>query len=143
MLGLSHRNGKYFYSIFHNPVSRVMKSELFIKYFKLIDKRTSVLDYGSGDGPYKNMLSESFDQYVAADYQVTNAHHSVRPDITINENQKVNVDDKSFSCVVISEVLEHVYKPHDALQEISRVLIPNGFVIGTVPLFYVGTRKTV
>ena len=135
MLGLSHRNGKYFYSIFHNPVSRVMKSEVFINYFTLIDKRTSVLDYGSGDGPYKNMLVAYFDKYVAADYQVTNAHHSVRPDIAIDDNQKVNVEDESFSCVVISEVLEHVYKPHDALQEINRVLVPNGHVIGTVPFF--------
>ncbi|WP_298754909.1 class I SAM-dependent methyltransferase [uncultured Psychroserpens sp.] len=135
MLGLSHRNGKYFYSIFSHPVSRVMKSELFIKYFKLIDKRDSVLDYGSGDGPYKEMLKHYFEHYVAADYQVTNAHHSVRPDIFIDDNQNVNVDDESFSCVVISEVLEHVYRPHEALQEINRVLSPNGFVIGTVPFF--------
>lgn len=67
MLVLSHRNGKYFYSIFLHPVSRVMKSELVIKYFELIDKRSSVLDYGSGDGPYKHMLKNYFDSYVSAD----------------------------------------------------------------------------
>jgi SAM-dependent methyltransferase len=135
MLGLSHRNGKYFYSIFFNPVSRVMKSELFIKYFKLIDKRSSVLDYGSGDGPYREMLNTYFDKYVSADYYATNVHHSVRPDIAIDDNQKVNVEDEIFSCVVLSEVLEHLYKPHQALQEINRVLSPNGYVIGTVPFF--------
>lgn len=135
MLGLSHRNGKYFYSIFLNPVSRVMKSELFIKYFEIIDKRSAVLDYGSGDGPYKDMLKQYFDQYVSADYQVTNVHHSVRPDIFIDENQYVNTKDQTFSCVVISEVLEHLYKPHEALQEINRLLCSNGYVIGTVPFF--------
>ncbi|MFY0604914.1 MAG: class I SAM-dependent methyltransferase [Flavobacteriaceae bacterium] len=135
MLELTNRNGKYFYSILHHPVSRVLKSELFIKYFNLIDKRSSVLDYGSGDGPYKVMLKNYFDEYVAADYQVTNTHHSVRPDIFIDDNQHVNVEDGTYSCVVVSEVLEHLYKPHEALREIKRVLKPNGYVIGTVPFF--------
>lgn len=135
MLELSHRNGKYFYSILSHPVSRVMKAELFIKYFELIDNRSSVLDYGSGDGPYKEMLKEYFDQYLSADYQVTNMHHNERPDIAIDDNQNIDIEDKTFSCVVISEVLEHVYKPHKALQEINRVLCPNGWVIGTVPFF--------
>ncbi len=135
MLELSHKNKNYFFSIFHHPVSRVMKSELFIKYIKLVDKRTSVLDYGSGDSPYKVMLNEYFNEYVAADYQVTNEKHSVRPDIFIDDNQHVNVADQRFSCVVVSEVLEHIYKPHDALQEFKRILEPNGYVIGTVPFF--------
>lgn len=135
MLGLSNRNGRFYYSIFFHPVSRVMKSEVFISYFKLIDKRSTVLDYGSGDGPYKIMLKQYFDEYVSADYHATNVYHSVRPDIFIDEEQRVNVEGESFSCVVISEVLEHLYKPHDALQEIRRVLTPNGYVIGTVPFF--------
>lgn len=135
MLGLSHRNGKFYYSILHNPASRVMKSELFIKYFNLIDIRTSVLDYGSGDGPYKKMLNQFFDNYVSADYEITNLHHSVRPDIFIEENQRVNVEDGAFSCVVLSEVLEHLYKPHEALREMRRVLISGGYIIGTVPFF--------
>ncbi|WP_369997286.1 class I SAM-dependent methyltransferase [Winogradskyella sp.] len=112
-----------------------MKSNLFIKYFELIDKRASVLDYGSGDGPYKNMLKAYFKEYTSADYQVTNQHHSIRPDIFIDDNQQVNVDDQTFTCVVISEVLEHIYKPHNALNEIKRVLVPGGYVIGTVPFF--------
>ena len=135
MLGLSHRNGKYFYSIFLHPVSRVLKSERFIKYFDLIENRTSVLDYGSGDGPYKQMLKSYFDNYVSADFEVTNAHHSVRRDIYINNDQTINVEDESYSCVVISEVLEHVYKPHVALAELNRVLVPGGYVTGTVPFF--------
>ena len=135
MLTISHRNGRYYYSVFHNPVSRVMKAELFIKYFDIIDKRQSVLDYGSGDGPYKKMLTEYFDNYLAADYEVTNLKHNNRPDIAIDDNQKVNVDDNSFSCVVLSEVLEHMYKPHDALKEMKRILVPGGYIIGTVPFF--------
>ena len=135
MLDLSHRKGRYYYSIFHHPVSRVMKSELFIKYFTLVDKRLSVLDYGSGDGPYKDMLKTYFKEYTSADYPVTNQHHSVRPDIFINEDQKLDVEDGVFSCVVLSEVMEHLYKPHEALREINRVLIPEGLLIGTVPFF--------
>ncbi|RCT55353.1 class I SAM-dependent methyltransferase [Winogradskyella sp. KYW1333] len=135
MLAIRHRNGKYYYSIFHNPISRVLKAKLFIKYFDFVDKRDTVLDYGSGDAPYKKMLIEYFDNYVSADYEVTNMKHNRRPEIGIDDDQKVDVGDNTFSCVVLSEVLEHIYKPHEALQEIRRIVVPEGYVIGTVPFF--------
>ncbi|WP_157957207.1 class I SAM-dependent methyltransferase [Winogradskyella tangerina] len=112
-----------------------MKAKLFIEYFKHVEKRDSILDYGSGDGPYRKMLTEYFDSYVSADYEVTNLKHSNRAEISIDDNQKVDVEDNAFSCVVLSEVLEHIYKPHEALQEIKRIVVPEGYVIGTVPFF--------
>ena len=135
MLTISNKKGNYYYSVFHNPVSRVMKAELFINYFNIIDKRESVLDYGSGDGPYKKMLKAYFNSYVSADYEITNLKHSKRPDVIIDDNQHVNVENNSFSCVVLSEVLEHLYEPQLALKEMRRILVPGGYIIGTVPFF--------
>jgi len=42
-------------------------------------------------------------------------------------------EDATFDCVIISEVLEHLHRDHDALREISRVLKPGGVLAASVP----------
>jgi SAM-dependent methyltransferase len=39
----------------------------------------------------------------------------------------------SFDCVTLQEVLEHVYRPIDAVREINRVLRPGGYLVVTTP----------
>ena len=39
----------------------------------------------------------------------------------------------SFDCIIISEVLEHLHREHDALRELSRVLKPGGVLAVSVP----------
>ena len=41
--------------------------------------------------------------------------------------------DASFDCIIISEVLEHLHREHDALRELSRVLKPGGMLAVSVP----------
>jgi len=41
--------------------------------------------------------------------------------------------DASFDCIIISEVLEHLHREHDALRELSRVLKPGGILAVSVP----------
>ena len=40
---------------------------------------------------------------------------------------------ESIDCVVLTEVLEHLYEPKIVLKEIHRILKPHGIIIGTVP----------
>jgi len=47
--------------------------------------------------------------------------------------EKLPYPDNRFECVVISEVLEHLYNPQETIDEIYRVLKPNGVIVGTVP----------
>lgn len=44
--------------------------------------------------------------------------------------------DESFDCIVASEVLEHISDDEKALQELFRVLRPNGTIAITVPAFF-------
>ncbi len=135
MLKPNYRNGKYFYSILHHPVSRCLKFKKFNQYLSSLSSGGIVLDYGSGDQPYKEMLLSTFEKYIAADYPVTNMHHHKKPDVEIFPNSKLSIDDNSIDCVVLTEVLEHLYNPKDVLTELKRILKPGGILIGTVPFF--------
>ncbi len=49
---------------------------------------------------------------------------------------KLPFADEAFDCVICSEVLEHVPQHHDALQELLRVLKPQGDLIISVPRYF-------
>jgi SAM-dependent methyltransferase len=134
MLRIKQGKNGFYYSVWSNPVSRVLKAKCLLKNMEAIGNGV-VLDYGSGDGPYRPFLELKFDQYLAADYKVTNLHHTGRPDVYIDDKQGLNQPDNTFDCVVLTEVLEHIYKPHEALKEIRRVLKADGYLAGTVPFF--------
>ncbi len=132
MLELQQRAGRFYYGLFRHPVARVMKFEKFASYFSELPNGGTVLDYGSGDRPLEPMLAGKFDRYIAADYPATNAAHARRPDVVINTDG-LDLPDESVECVVLTEVLEHLYEPKLVLQEIHRLLKPGGTFIGTVP----------
>jgi len=132
MLEPRHKGNKYWYPLLNHPLARVMKFERLMTYFGQLPAGASVLDYGSGDRPYENLLREKFSNYIAADYDVTNRQHSRRPDIYI-DGDRLDLPDNSVDCVLFTEVLEHLYEPGKVLQEIHRILKPGGHIIGTVP----------
>jgi len=139
MLKLQKRGSQYFYSIFLNPVARVLKFKKFASYYSKLPSGNTVLDYGAGDKPLAPFLKTRFTTYIAADYAPSNAAHSLRPDVLITE-EGLDIESESVDCVVLTEVLEHIYEPKEALKEISRILKPGGAIIGTVP-FAVGEHE--
>jgi SAM-dependent methyltransferase len=132
MLTLREKNGDFTYPLLLHPLPRVLKFEYLKKYLKDLQYGESVVDYGSGDRPYERLLLKKFSRYIAADYQVTNSKHSKEPDIYIC-GEHLDVAANSVSCVVLTEVLEHIYQPEKVLRELHRILQPGGRLIGTVP----------
>lgn len=133
MLKPKYKKGKFYYSIFSHPISRCLKFENFGMYFNALPTLDTVLDYGSGDRPYENMLQTKFEHYVSADYPITNQYHKKKPDIKILPVQPLQIENNSTDCVILTEVLEHLYNPLEVLKDLNRVLKPGGFLIGTVP----------
>jgi len=126
------RQGSFFYSPWEHPVARVLKLECFQMLLKKIPEGGAVLDYGSGDQPYEELLLQKFNKYVSADFGVTNKAYRRRPMILL-EGPRIPVDSNTLQCIVMTEVLEHVYDPKPVLKEAFRVLAPGGFFVGTVP----------
>ena len=132
MVRLKSKNNRYWFSLLSNPLARVLKFERFYDYFLSLPKGKCVLDYGSGDRPYEEMLMSKFDKYIAVDHQPTNIKHNKKPDIYI-QGDKLDISTNSIDCVVLTEVMEHLYSPKAVLEELYRVLKPGGKLIGTVP----------
>ncbi len=139
MLELQRTRKGWGYPILRNPVPRVMKFERFKAYFDSLPQGELVLDYGAGDRPLEPMLREKFATYIAADWPPANAAHSRRPDIEIGDGP-LAIDDGTVDCVVLTEVMEHLYEPKQVLREIRRVLKPGGALIGTAP-FAIGEHE--
>jgi len=99
-----------------------------------------VLDVGAGQCPYRSLFSHC--DYKAQDfaqYKGTTSGSQVESwnygkinfvsDIT-----SIPVSNASFDVILCTEVLEHVPKPIDTLQELSRILVPGGRMFLTAPL---------
>lgn len=56
----------------------------------------------------------------------------------VEDVEGLTFDDHHFGAVLCSEVLEHVYRPHKAIDEIYRVLKPGGWaIITTLTAFHI------
>jgi hypothetical protein len=73
----------------------------------------SIIDYGSGNGKLKNLLSECFD---VEEYDIG--------------MEKIN---KKYDCLILSHVLEHIYDISNFIDEISRNINNNGLLYIEVP----------
>ncbi len=60
-----------------------------------------------------------------------------KPDIVCDICDMKNVfDNDTFECVILAEVLEHIPMPQGALDEIFRILEPEGVLLGTTPFLF-------
>ena len=83
-----------------------------------------VLDYGCGNRPYAQILSQKFKRYVGADLQGNTA-----ADLILDEECKLPITTPLADCVLSSQVLEHVADPRAYLAEALRVLKPRGTLV--------------
>lgn len=73
----------------------------------------------------RNLLPDGV-RWIGLDFQ-----RGPNVDVVADIEKRIPFDDNEFKCVLCSEVMEHLYKPWDALKEMHRVTMPGGWVVIT------------
>jgi len=68
-------------------------------------------------------------------WEYLNINEKTCPDYLCSSD-KVPVDDETFDVIVITEVLEHLERPEDTLNEAFRILRKKGRLIASMPFLY-------
>jgi len=96
--------------------------------------KNKVLDFGCGKGDFTHMISKHCDSVYGVDCSeiAVNKAKSAYPEITFQvlaENGRVPYDDGFFDAIFMVDVLEHVLDTETLLEEVSRVLKPEGYLL--------------
>ncbi|MBX7227784.1 MAG: methyltransferase domain-containing protein [Chitinophagales bacterium] len=108
---------------------------------KKIPEGLNILDAGAGEQQYKKFCShlvytsQDFCQYDGTGDErglQMNQFDTSKIDI-VSDITNIPVENSSFDAIMCIEVLEHVPDPVKALNELVRILKPNGYLIITAP----------
>lgn len=102
------------------PVARYSLNRCLSRQFKKL-KPGRVLDIGAKHSPYRALIPHL--EYLRLDIAPES-----KPDI-LGSVEDIKWEDNYFDTVIATELLEHIAYPERAVQEIHRVLKPEGIVI--------------
>jgi SAM-dependent methyltransferase len=90
------------------------------------------LDLGCGTCPYQSLVCSSFrtDLYIGIDLAPTDTT------VLVADAKCLPLGDASVDLIVSFDVIQHISKSEAMLDEMARVLIPNGYVLLTYPFLY-------
>lgn len=95
----------------------------------------NLLDIGCGEKNIKKYISAKIN-YIGLDYYATALNwYKTVPDI-YGDAVALPFDNNSFMTVLMLDVLEHIPDPKKSIDEVARVLMPNGKFILQVPFIY-------
>ena len=104
---------------------------------KLFKPGEKVLDVGCGDGAVAHYLSGKLNlNMVGVDFSITaleRAKHRRIDVVQTNIDQSLPFQAKTFDTVFFGDVIEHIYNPQTALQEIHRIIKPSGHLVLSCP----------
>lgn len=63
-------------------------------------------------------------------------HDASHIDVYADLNQRLPLPDAGFDTVLLTDVLEHLYRPSDLLAEAYRIIAPGGTLVASVPFMY-------
>lgn len=92
-------------------------------------------DLGCGYAPMYQYYKKYAEKVICIDWEKSE-HKNKILDIRCNLSEALPLEDESVDTVILSDVLEHIFKPEFLLREIHRVLSPGGALLLNVPFIY-------
>ena len=117
----------YIFTLKIPPITQSILDRELKKHFKRLNPGI-VLDVGSWDAPYKKLIPHT--RYLTLD--LTDEH---KPDI-VSDVHEIKCRSNIFDTIIATEVLEHLYNPQKAINELHRILKPGGVCIASTRFFY-------
>lgn len=93
----------------------------------------SVLDVGCGDSPYRFLLNENNISYQGIDIEGAKNFDYNNMEVVFFNGEDIPFENEKFDAIICTEVLEHVSNYQKLINEMHRVLKPNGTAIITIP----------
>lgn len=135
--------GWYFDSISTNLLQRFWHKRRFEEIKKLVEPVSGqILDIGSADGVFTEVVLEASKASGVIGIDVLEESvewankfwdKNSRMKFLVGDAQHLDFEAETFDAVFALEVMEHVYEPVKALQEIKRVLKKEGYALILVP----------
>lgn len=120
------------------PASRLYANRMIVAYERVLKEyaRGDLADLGCGTVPLYGVYKHVVSSVVCADWSGT-SHTTSHLDFELDLSQPLDaLADGSFDTVLLSDVLEHLPNPEQALTEVHRILRPGGVLILGVPFMY-------
>ena len=101
-----------------------------------------ILEIGAGTGEHINYVRHGFDKYVLTDVdprtlqiaeRKISSNFGERISFSVQRAEVLKYENESFDRVIAAHVLEHIYKPHEAIKEWRRVLKNDGVLSVLIP----------
>jgi len=90
-----------------------------------------LLDLGCGKVPLYHAYKDYVSDNICVDWKMNNYL-----DFEHNLSKPLPFPDNEFDTIILSDVLEHIYRPELLWKEMYRILSPHGKIIMNVPFFY-------
>ncbi len=136
LLGLKSGERPLVKSAYRSIIASVIARYKFASDFA---KGKTVLDIGCGSGIGLGFLAESADVVVGTDYSEETVeyarkdNHNANLTFTVMDCKDLKFDDGEFDLVTSFNLIEHIHEQDKLIQEVKRVLKPNGIFICSTP----------
>jgi hypothetical protein len=97
--------------------------------------RGRMIDVGGGRKPWQPVFAAHVSEHVCVDHVAKDGVRGPTVDVVATAYD-IPLPDAGAQTVLLTEVLEHLERPGDAVAECFRLLEPGGHVIATTPLFW-------
>ena len=122
-------------AIMHASVLNVDRIQIFSDIVSRIGNNLKVLDVGCGEGAIGNPIEKMGNYVVSVELPMIAAiaHKCGVPSVVAGDAEHLTFASNSFDVVIASEVLEHLWNPHNFFDEADRVLKADGYLLIETP----------